>query len=115
MLTQDDLERERYSARMKAIRDQRTNLYAAREEGLEQGLEIGHEQGLEQGLEQGHELGLEQGLRQSLKLLLIQRFVGLPDRIEQRIDQATTKQLQAWFSQALKASSLAEIFPDLHH
>jgi predicted transposase/invertase (TIGR01784 family) len=45
MITQSDLERERYEARLKMQRDISTALAAAREEGLEQGLEQGRREG----------------------------------------------------------------------
>ncbi|MCR4414817.1 MAG: Rpn family recombination-promoting nuclease/putative transposase [Thermoguttaceae bacterium] len=46
MLTKDALERERYEARQKAIRDQMSLLEGALEQGLEQGLERGRTQGM---------------------------------------------------------------------
>jgi hypothetical protein len=45
MVTQSDLERERYAARLKFQRDMSTALREAREEGLEQGLERGLKEG----------------------------------------------------------------------
>jgi predicted transposase/invertase (TIGR01784 family) len=45
MLTQDEQERERYQARLKAQRDQRSFLKDAREEGLEIGRQIGEIEG----------------------------------------------------------------------
>ena len=45
MVTQSDLERERYEARLKFQRDMSTALREAREEGLEQGLERGLKEG----------------------------------------------------------------------
>src|SRR5712671_5084643 len=41
VLSQNDLERERYLARVKVQRDELSRLHSAREEGLEQGLERG--------------------------------------------------------------------------
>ena len=45
VLSQNDLERERYRARVKVQRDELSRLHSAREEGLEQGREQGREQG----------------------------------------------------------------------
>jgi flagellar biosynthesis/type III secretory pathway protein FliH len=78
MLTQSDLERERYEARRKAQLDHNAILMEAQlivrenlEKGLQQGLEQGRQQGLEQGrqqgLEQGRQQGLEQGRQQGLE------------------------------------------------
>jgi predicted transposase/invertase (TIGR01784 family) len=71
MLSQSDLERERYEARRKAQLDHNTFLKEARmtglEQGLEQGRQQGRQQGLEQGLEQGRQQGLEQGRQQGLE------------------------------------------------
>ena len=49
MLTQTDLERERYEARRKAQLDYNTGLKVARMEGQEQGLKQGREEGRIQG------------------------------------------------------------------
>lgn len=52
MLSQDDIERERYEARMRVLRDEKSRqLYyqTAEEEAMRKGLERGLEQGLEQG------------------------------------------------------------------
>ena len=59
MLAQSDLERERYEARLKDLRDRISFVEDARREGLEQGLE--------QGLERGKLLGRIQGYEQVLK------------------------------------------------
>ena len=53
VLSQNDLERERYRARVKVQRDELSRLHSAREDGLEQGLK----QGLEQGREEGQLIG----------------------------------------------------------
>jgi hypothetical protein len=49
MLTQTELERERYESRRKGQLDYNTGLKVARMEGLEEGLEKGREAGLEKG------------------------------------------------------------------
>jgi len=49
MLTKDAIERERYEARQKAVRDQMSLLEGALEQGLEKGLAQGREEGREQG------------------------------------------------------------------
>jgi predicted transposase/invertase (TIGR01784 family) len=87
MISRTDLERERYEARLRLERDERSRLRSAHEEGVEEGLEKGREKGLEQGLqkglEQGLEKGLEKGLEQGLekgdlvgRIHLAQSFIG---------------------------------------
>jgi len=61
MLTQSELERERYQARLKFQRDQYSYLKDAREEGLEQ------------GREQGEILGIIHGYQRVLKVPLTPR------------------------------------------
>ena len=41
MLSQDDLEREKYAARLRVLMDERSRLVSAHDEGLEQGLRTG--------------------------------------------------------------------------
>jgi predicted transposase/invertase (TIGR01784 family) len=61
MLTQTDLERERYEARRKWQLDYNTGLKVARMEGHEEGREKGLEEGREKGREEGREEGLQRG------------------------------------------------------
>ncbi len=49
MLSKDDLERERYRARIKKERDDRARMRDAIEEGLKKGLEQGREEGRVEG------------------------------------------------------------------
>ncbi len=81
--------------------------------GLEQGIEQGIEQGLEQGLEQGIEQGEAKGLAGSLSQLLEHRFGQLPHPVRRRIAVAAPTELSAWFTTALGAECLAEVFPDV--
>jgi flagellar biosynthesis/type III secretory pathway protein FliH len=57
MLTQTDVDRERYEARRKAQLDYNTGLKVARMEGREEGLSEGLGQGLSQGLTKGEKIG----------------------------------------------------------
>ena len=84
--------------------------------GLEQGLEQGREQGLEQGREQGLEQGREQGLLNGkiavLKRLLVRRFGELPEREAQRLEAATSEELDLWSDRVLDAERLEEVFAE---
>lgn len=89
MLTQNELERERYESRLKAIRDQRSLLEDAVEEGLEQG----REQGLEQGREQGLEQGLEQGALIG-QIQLCESLMGRTVTLESELMARSVEELQ---------------------
>jgi predicted transposase/invertase (TIGR01784 family) len=58
MLTQSDIERERYEARRKAQLDHNTGLKVARMEGREEGRVEGREEGREEGLTKGVKIGM---------------------------------------------------------
>ena len=58
MLTQTDLERERYESRRKAQLDHNTIMNAARREGLREGREEGIKEGREDGLIRGERVGI---------------------------------------------------------
>ena len=47
--------------------DYATAIEVAKEEGLQQGIELGIEQGIEKGIEQGIEKGIEQGIEKGIK------------------------------------------------
>ena len=68
--------REYMTAEEDARKIYNSEMYEARQTGLQQGLEEGrqkgHEQGLKQGLKQGLEQGLEQGMEQGLERGLIE-------------------------------------------
>ncbi len=93
-ISQDEIDRERYRERQRALRDA-----AAREEsaqvaqqeaydrGLEQGIEKGLEQGIEKGLEQGIEKGLEQGIERGIEK---GELVGSIRLLQQILAQAQT-------------------------
>ena len=59
------------------------------------------------------EEGKAQGLAGTLSELLEHRFGRLPSAIRLRIAAAAPTELNAWFTTALGARSLAEVFPDL--
>jgi predicted transposase/invertase (TIGR01784 family) len=67
MVTQSDLERERYQSRLKAERDRISYVKDAFAEGIEKGLEKGRAEGIEKGLEKGPEKGLEKGRAEGIE------------------------------------------------
>ena len=83
MLTKDDIERERYASRMKAIMDQRTweatieRQQAALLEAQAQALES-EEKGLKKGRQEGALMG---------KILLLQTLLGVPQSEESELEE----------------------------
>lgn len=49
MLTQDDIQRERYESRMKGLMDYRSEMKAERREGRQEGRLEGHQEGRQEG------------------------------------------------------------------
>ena len=64
-------------------------------------------------IEEGKAQGLAQGLAGTLSELLEHHFGRLPRPVRRRIAVAAQPELHAWFTTALGARSLAEVFPDL--
>ena len=65
-------------------------------------------------IDEGRKEGLEQGRAEMLLELLEARF-GVPASTRQRIEECTdTTQIKAWFKRAINASSLDEVFAELH-
>ncbi len=70
--------------------------------------------GLERGLEKGREEGREEGRRQEavtmLTRFLTKRFGPLDDVTQERVNNASVEQLEAWSDRVLDAEALAEVF-----
>ena len=64
-------------------------------------------------IEEGKAQGLAQALAGTLSELLEHHFGRLPRPVRSRIAVAAQPELNAWFTTALGARSLAEVFPDL--
>jgi predicted transposase/invertase (TIGR01784 family) len=101
MLSQDDLERERYLARVRVLRDEKSRLHSAREEGLELGQE--------QGLEQGRQAGILLGKQSSLATVLEKRFGSVDSRLLERIRALDLRRLEELFDRVIDSGSLAEV------
>jgi predicted transposase/invertase (TIGR01784 family) len=94
MLTQDDLERERYESRLKAQRDRTSELRYARMEGQAEARLQGLEQGREQGLEQGEVIGQIHFCQRMMKLPLTPRDELLAMPLEKLRDTAKSLEEQ---------------------
>ena len=60
--------------------------------------------------ERGVKQGIRRGEAQLLLRLLTRRFGTLPNEIQQRLDQATTTELEQWADNILDATTLEEVF-----
>lgn len=96
MLSQNDLERERYRARLKWERDQRAFIIEAREEALREGRAEGRAQGREEGRTEGIKEGIREGIKKGVdkgrkegswigRIRLSQDLLGLPVSSEEEL------------------------------
>ena len=74
----------------------------AREEGVQQGLQ--------QGIEQGRQQGLRRGQAQLLLRLIQRRFGEVAPETRQRIEQASSAELEQWAENVLDAKRLEDVF-----
>jgi predicted transposase/invertase (TIGR01784 family) len=91
MLSQDDLERERYLARMRVLMDEESRLHSAREEGLEQGLEQGLIRILQKRFGSVDSLFVEK-----IRTLDFQRLVELFDTV---LDFSSIDEVEKWLAE----------------
>ena len=84
--------------------------------GLAEGLAQGMQQGVQQGIQQGMARGVAQGKTQGEQTLLLRqlhrRFGELPEATRQRLEQASTDELETWADRVLDADSLEQVFGD---
>ncbi len=84
------------------------------EQGRLQGLEEGRKQGLEEGerrgLEKGRHLGFDEGRRSALASVLETRFGPLPQWARERIQQASSEEVNEWIRRAVTAPCLEHVF-----
>ena len=90
MLTQSDLERERYEARLKAERDRYSFLKAAKEQGMSEGRAEGHAE----GRAEGHAEGIAQGVLVG-RIQLCQQLLKLPPTATEELYTLSLADLQA--------------------
>ncbi len=80
------------------------------EKGIQQGVEKGIQQGVEKGIQQGVEKGILRGEASLLRRQLTRRFDALPAWAEQRLEQASRTELEAWAERVLDALTLEDVF-----
>lgn len=81
-----------------------------KEQGLQQGLQEGREEGLQQGRQEGLQEGRKEGEQSFLQRLLIRRFGPLDAATQQRLQQASSAELEQWVDNILDARTLDEVF-----
>ena len=98
-----DNERIEYEQRFSEESETMTGIVSrAREEGIEQGLE----QGIQQGISQGE----AKGERAILERLLKHRFGELDASTRERLNRASTQELEQWADNVIEAESLEDVF-----
>lgn len=105
MLSQDDLERERYLARVRVERDEKSRLISAKEDGIEQGVEIGKAQGKAQGKAEGR----AEGMLKIISMLLRHRVGSIDDNLQEQINTLDAEQLEALSEALLNFSSVENL------
>lgn len=86
MLSKNDVERERYRARLKWERDQTAFIDEARAEGREEGAREGKKEGLKEGSEKGAWIG---------RIQAFQELLGMPLSAKDELDALAIDELQA--------------------
>ncbi len=67
-----------------------------------------YEQGLERGIEQGLEQGRAAGKHELLRDLLAEKFGALPAWALQRLDSASSNEVNRWTKRSVKSTTLEE-------
>ncbi len=99
----DDNERRLYAERYP---QENRNMAGLTERLLTQG----RQQGMAQGIQQGMEQGMQRGELAVLTRLLSRRFGPLDTRTTERLQRATTAELERWADNILDARTLDEVF-----
>jgi predicted transposase/invertase (TIGR01784 family) len=76
-----------------------------------EGLEEGRQQGLQQGMQQGIQQGVKVGQNSLLKKLLRKRFgITLDPRLQERLGNASSEELDLWAERIFDAKTIDEVF-----
>ena len=73
-------------------------------------LNEGMQKGMQKGMREGIQKGMQKGELNVLLRLLTRRFGPLDSATEQRLQQASSEELERWADNILDAESLAEVF-----
>ena len=103
-LSADEKERQRAEARMKAIRDEASLLEDAEKRGLEKGRQ--------EGISIGEARGEVKGEAKLLQRLIEKRYQQFPAWVQDKLNAATTDQLEAWADRIFTAETLEALLAD---
>lgn len=81
-------------------------------EGLKAGREEGRAEGWKEGQKEGRKEGRRDGERAVLERQLTRRFGPMPESLQARLHDATTKQLERWADRVLDAVKIEDVFRD---
>lgn len=73
-------------------------------------IEQGRQEGLQAGMQKGMQKGMHEEGVQLLARLLQRRFGEVSEDLKQRLNQATTEELEVWAEQLLDAKTLDDVF-----
>jgi predicted transposase YdaD len=102
----EEEQRHRALRREIALMDEKVQLRAATQRGLERGLQ----QGRAEGKAEGRAEGKAEGKAALLLQLLSRKFGPLPEDARQRVTLAKADDLDAWSLNLLDAATLGEVF-----
>lgn len=102
-----DNERQRYEQEYQQESDEMAG-FAERFTSI--GLERGLEKGRQEGLEKGREEGRRQEAVNMLTRFLTKRFGPLDEVTQERVNNASVEQIEAWSDRVLDAETLAQVF-----
>ncbi|MFI3138049.1 MAG: Rpn family recombination-promoting nuclease/putative transposase [Methylococcaceae bacterium] len=77
-------------------------LQGGRQEGRQEGRQVGRQEGIQEGIHRGEAAILER--------LLVRRFGTLTEEIKQKLENASTDQLEDWALNVLEANNLQDVF-----
>ena len=109
-LSADEETRRLAFVRERALRDERSELRGAREEGREEGLAHGMAKGMAKGMVQGMAHGVRKGETTILERQLARRVGPLAPAVLARLHDAAPEQLELWAERLLDAVTLDAVF-----
>ncbi len=106
----DDNEMHQYQARYP---QEQVKMAGLTERLLNEGMQKGLREGIQQGVQKGIQKGIQKGELNVLLRQLTRRFGPLDTATEQRLQRATSDELERWADNILEAETLDEVFA--HH
>jgi predicted transposase/invertase (TIGR01784 family) len=95
-------ERTNYESSLKYYRDMNNVVATAKGEGWDEGWQEGRQDGMQQGM--------QQEAAKTLLKILNKRFGSVPQEAKEKINAATSSQLEVWIDASLDAASVQQVF-----